>query len=162
MVIEELKKEEAALAAPLAAQFRVKLRSFKGIISEPDIPAGEEELNEYLGMGYPVYVAREEGKPVGYAVLRVDGYCVWVESLFVLEEYRRRGIASALFDRAEEYAASIGEDTVYNYIHPNNEAVIAFLRSKGYSVLNLIEVRKPYAGEKIEGKVRVGENEFDY
>ena len=55
-----------------------------------------------------------------------------------------------------------GETTVFNYVHPNNEAIIAFLKSKGYSVLNLIEIRKPYAGETVTGKMRVGDNEFDY
>ena len=47
-----------------------------------------------------------------------------------------------------------GETTVFNYVHPNNEAIIA--------LLNLIEIRKPYAGETVTGKMRVGDNEFDY
>ena len=59
-------------------------------------------------------------------------------------------------------AASYGEDTVYNFVHPNNDGVIAFLRSMGYSVLNLIEVRKPYAGEELTTEIRVGEHTFDY
>ena len=63
---------------------------------------------------------------------------------------------------AEELAASFGEDTVYNYVHPNNRAMIAFLREKGYSVLNLLEIRKPYAGEKLTRTIRVDEEQFDY
>ena len=43
----------------------------------------------------------------------------------------------------------MGEDTVYNFVHPNNEGMIRFLASKGYTVLNMIEVRKPYKGEKL-------------
>jgi ribosomal protein S18 acetylase RimI-like enzyme len=54
-----------------------------------------------------------------------------------------------LFRKAEEIAASMGEDTVYNFVHPNNEGMIRFLASKGYTVLNMIEVRKPYKGEKL-------------
>ena len=64
--------------------------------------------------------------------------------------------------KAEELAASYGEETVYNYVHPNNDGIIAFLKSRGYDVLNLIEVRKPYQGETLRTKVRVGEHEFDY
>jgi ribosomal protein S18 acetylase RimI-like enzyme len=67
-----------------------------------------------------------------------------------------------LFRKAEETAASMGEDTVYNYVHPNNEGMIAFLRSRGYTVLNMIEIRKPYRGETLSTTVHVDGNEFDY
>lgn len=55
-----------------------------------------------------------------------------------------------------------GDDTVYNYIHPNNHRMIEFLRNRGYTVLNLIEIRKPYKGEKLTQTIVVGEHEFDY
>ena len=67
-----------------------------------------------------------------------------------------------LFAKAEELAASMGEDTVYNYVHPNNEGMIRFLRTKGYTVLNLIEIRKAYEGEKLTAKIRVEKEVFDY
>ena len=40
--------------------------------------------------------------------------------------------------------------------------MIAFLRRHGYTVLNLIEIRKPYPDEKPVKRIKVGENEFDY
>lgn len=67
---------------------------------------------------------------------------MWVESIFVKAEYRRHGVATALHSKAEEIAASNGDDTVYNYVHPNNHCMIEFLRKRGYTVLNLIELRK--------------------
>lgn len=146
----------------MAALFRVELRSYKGITSRPDPDAGREEIEEYLAAGFPVYAALQDGEYAGYLVCRVDGGTVWAESLFVREEYRRRGVASALHQRAEELAASYGGDTVYNYVHPNNHRMISFLRSRGYTVLNLIEIRKPWKGEKLTQTIRVGEHEFDY
>ena len=95
-------------------------------------------------------------------VCRIDNQVVWVESIFVRVEYRRRGVASALHSKAEEIAASYGNDTVYNYVHPNNHRMIAFLRKRGYTVLNFIEIRKPYQGEKLTQVIQVGEHEFDY
>ena len=65
-------------------------------------------------------------------------------------------------DKAEELAAAYGNDTVYNYVHPNNHGMITFLKSRGYTVLNLIEIRKPWKGEKLTQTIRVGEHEFDY
>ena len=148
--------------AQLVALFRVELRSYKGIVSKPNMDAGREEMEEYLAAGFPVFAAIVDGAYAGYVVCRVDSEVVWVESIFVKEEYRRHGVASALHSKAEEIAASYGEDTVYNYVHPNNHRMIGFLRKRGYTVLNLIEIRKPYKGEKLTQTITVGEHEFDY
>ena len=148
--------------AEMVARFRVELRSYKGIESKPNLDAGREEMGEYLSAGFPVFAAVVDGKYAGYVVCRVDSEVVWVESIFVKEEYRRQGVASALHNKAEEIAASYGEETVYNYVHPNNHRMIAFLRSRGYTVLNLIEIRKPYRNEKLTQTIQVGEHEFDY
>ena len=153
---------EIPRVAPLTAQFRVTLKAFKGISAAPDLAAGAAELKEYLDAGFPVFTAEADGELCGYLVCRVEEPCVWVESIYVLPQYRRQGAASALFRRAEELAASFGEDTVYNYVHPNNHAMIGFLRARGYTVLNLIEIRRPYAGETLTRKIRVDEQQFDY
>ena len=148
--------------APLVAAFRTQLKSFKGILSEPDFDAGKREILSFLESGVPVYAVKDHALFAGYLVCRIDEPCLWVEQIFVREEYRRRGVASMLFEKAEEIAASMGEDTVYNFVHPNNENMIRFLRSKGYTVLNLIEIRKPYAGEKLSATVHVDNETFDY
>ena len=148
--------------AEMVALFRGELRSYKGIVSKPNIEAAREEMEEYLSAGFPVLAAIMDGEYAGYVVCRVDGEVVWVESIFVKEEYRRQGVASALHSEAEKIAASYGEETVYNYVHPNNHRMIDFLRKRGYTVLNLIEIRKPYAGEKLTQTIAVDEHEFDY
>ena len=148
--------------AQMVALFRVELRSYKGIVSKPNVDAGREEMEEYLAVGFPVFAAIVDGEYAGYVVCRVDSEVVWVESIFVKDEYRRQGIASALHSKAEEIAAFYGDDTVYNYVHPNNHRMIAFLRKRGYTVLNLIEIRKPYQGEQPTQTIWVGEHEFDY
>lgn len=104
----------------------------------------------------------EEGRIEDYIVCRVEGDVVWAESLYVRPESRRRGIGSALYKRAEQIAEEKGSDTVYNWVHPNNTASIHFLAQLGYSVLNLIETRKPRKGEVPSGRIRLGNYEFDY
>lgn len=111
---------------------------------------------------FPVFAALVNDEYVGYVVCRVDNEVVWVESIFVKEEYRRYGVATALHSKAEEIDTSYGDDTVYNYVHPNNHRMIEFLRKRGYTVLNLIEIHKPYIDEKLKQKISVGEHEFDY
>ena len=148
--------------AEMVALFRVELRSYKGIVSKPNIEAGREEMEEYLSAKFPVFAALVDGEYAGYVVCRIDSKVVWVVSIFVKEEYRRHGVATALHSKAEEIAASYGDDTVYNYVHPNNHRMIEFLRKRGYTVLNLIEIRKPYQDEKLTQVIPVGEHEFDY
>ena len=80
----------------------------------------------------------------------------------MLPECRRKGIASALYEQAEQLAQAYGEDTVFNYVHPNNGAMIGFLQKRGYTVLNMIELRKEFKGEMTRTKVQVGDYTFDY
>lgn len=161
MELLEVKQVNSALAE-MVALFRVELHSYKGIAARPNVEAGGEELEEYLSAKFPVYAALVDGEYAGYVVCRIDSEVVWVESIFVKEEYRCHGVATALHRKAEEIAASYGDDTVYNYVHPNNHRMIEFLRKRGYTVLNLIEIRKPYEGEKLTQTIAVGEHEFDY
>ena len=162
IIVEEIGAAAIPQIAPLVAQFRVTLKAFKGIHASPDAIAGAAELKEYLDAGFPIYAARSENGYCGYLVCRVDAPCVWVESIYVLPEFRRHGVGAALFQKAEALAASYGENTVYNYVHPNNDRMIAFLKSRGYHVLNLIEIRKAYPGEKLTTQIPVAENWFDY
>ena len=153
---------DADRLASLIAAFRTQLKAFKGIKSQPDIEAGKEEAIEFLESGFPIYAVEDSGSFIGYIVCRIDEPCLWVEHIFVREDYRRKGVATMLFEKAEEIAASMGEDTVYNFVHPNNEKMIQFLRSKGYTVLNMIEIRKPYNGENLTTTIHVEKEVFDY
>ena len=148
--------------AELLSLFRVQLRKYKDIDSEPDIESAKRELDSFSkDENYPIYLCLENGTVIGYMILKIDGV-IWVEQIYVMESYRRRGVATLLYQEAEKRANEIGEDTIYNYVHPNNEAIIRFLKSKGYTVLNLIEIRKPYKDEKLKTVIKVGNNDFDY
>ncbi len=148
--------------AELLSLFRVQLRKFKGLETDPDLDNAKDELNSFVNdENYPIYLCVEKEQIIGYMILKVDGV-IWVEQLFVSEDYRRKGVASLLFSKAEERSKEIGEDTLFNYVHPNNEPIIKFLKSKGYTVLNLIEIRKPFKNEETKTIIKIGNNEFDY
>ena len=131
-------------------------------MAQPHIAAAKEEILEFLSAGFPVFAVEDQDALAGYMVCRIDEPCLWVEHLFVWEDCRRKGAATMLFQKAEELAASMGEDTVYSFVHPNNEGMIRFLRSMGYSVLNMLEIRKPYRGEKLTTIIYVESEAFDY
>lgn len=146
----------------LVADFGIALKSYKGIKALPNADAGVSEMKEYIDAGFPCYAAVCDGQYAGYIVCRVDAPCVWVESIYVEPKFRRIGVASQLFAKAEELARSFGDETVFNYVHPNNHGMIGFLRKHGYTVINLVEIRKPYKGEQLTQTIQVGEHEFDY
>lgn len=162
MKLIQIDKPAADRLAPLVADFRVTLNGYRGIASRPRVEAAREEIKEFLDVGFPIFAVEDGGELAGYAVCRMDEPCLWVEHLYVREAYRRKGVATLLFEKAEEIARAMGEDTVFNFVHPNNTGMIAFLRSKGYTVLNMIEIRKPYPGERLTTTIPVGDAVFDY
>ncbi len=162
MDIIRIDSTTAEKLAPLVAGFRVTLDSYRGVASQPDQEAAKEEILELFSQGYPIFAAADGEEFVGYIVCRIEEPCLWVEHFYVLPGYRRRGIATGLFCKAEDLARQMGEDTVFNFVHPNNDGMIAFLRSRGYTVLNMIEIRKPYRNEELHTKINVADNVFDY
>lgn len=163
MIIRLANIEDENRVSILIARFRIDLNDLKGIESDINIEESKMEFREYMDKGYPIFVAENENKDlVGYLVCRTEDDVIWAESLFVASEGRRTGIASKLYDKAEELAKKLGEDQVYNWIHPNNHKIISFLSKRGYNVLNLIEIRKPSLNEKLIEKITVGEHKYSY
>ena len=147
----------------LIGHFRVALAKLKGSERELDLKAAEEELEFYLEKKYPTFIAEgDKGNLLCFHVCKIQDKIIWSEFLYVIPEERRKGVASALFEKAESIAVEIGCDTVYNWVHPNNYRSIPFLKKRGYNVLNLIEVCKKRPGEKLTQKIKVGNYEFDY
>jgi GNAT superfamily N-acetyltransferase len=95
-------------------------------------------------------------------VCRIEGNVVWAESLYVVPDWRRMGVGSALYQEGEWLAGALGSDTIYNWVHPDNDSVIAFLQKRGYRMLNLIELRRPRFAEEPAGHIQVGAHEFEY
>ena len=159
-IFEEKDNEDIS---KLIAYFREELSNLKGIRKEPDIGKAKEEIQDYINCKYPIFVAKnKDNLLIGYIICKVESEVVWAESLYVLPEYRRSGIASLLFNEAEKLAQKYGNDTVYNWVHPNNHSMIMFLDKKGYDVLNLIEIRKSWKGEINTRKIKVDDHEFKY
>jgi len=146
----------------MIASLRVFLAKLKSLERNLDLESAADELQSYLGKNFPVFVAEAPDGLAGYLVCKIEEDVVWAESIFVRSEYRRQGIASSLYVEAEHLAQELGGDTIFNWVHPNNNVSISFLKKKGYTVLNLIEVRKPWRGEGLSTRIKVGENEFDY
>ena len=147
----------------LIAEFRVTMSRFRGSAPPPDLPAAERKLLSYGLPEHQVFVAEsEDGSLVAFMVCHTEAGRVSIEALFVLPEHRRQGVGSLLYDRAENLALEVGDEPISNWVHPNNDRYIAFLRERGYLVLDLIELRKPRSGEGPLQQIKVGKNIFEY
>lgn len=141
----------------------MELKALKGIQSPPKEDQAKEEFNEYLDANYPIYIAEDNDEELlGYLVCRVDQGVVWAESIYVNQSSRRKGVASELYKEAEKLASDLGHETVYHWIHPNNDKIIKFLAKMNYNVLNLIEIRKAYENERLNQTLHVGNHDYHY
>lgn len=162
-MIRTIQPGDNADMVQLITQFRVTMSRYHGRAEPQDVSAAEAELARYDEPSYKVFVAEnEEKKPIGYLVCRISEEKVCAESLFVLPEYRRRGIGTALYERVEELVEELDLETVYNQVLPNNDRMIGFLLKRGYNILNMIELRGPRRGETNLQRIKVGKNTFDY
>lgn len=162
MIIRTAKIKDKEKMSRLIAQFRIDLEQYKAISSIPKIDEAESEFQEYVDVGYPIFVAENSnGDLLGYLVCRLDEGVVWAESL-VSTDVRRSGIATKLYIEAEKVSEKLGNDTVFNWVHSNNDKIIKFLSKMGYDVLNLIEIRKPWKNEVLASKINVGNHEYNY
>lgn len=163
MNVREYTSADRKSLVALVAAFRVDISSLRGRERGLDLAAAADELQEYIDKAFPIVVVEDDsGRILGYLVCRVDGSTLWAESLFVSPKFRRRGIAGMLYDAAEQLARNRGEPTIYNWVHPNNDPIIAFLKARGYDVLNLIEIRRRLPGEEPQATLRIAGHDYGY
>lgn len=117
----------------------------------PDIfrPATEEELADGLRallaqQSFRAFLARREGRPVGYIGLRVverPGHMLmfarrWldVEQIGVTPDERGKGVGRALMSRARELAAELGLKRIELNVWAENEKARRSFESWGFAV----------------------------
>lgn len=71
-------------------------------------------------------VAEVDGNPVGSLLLTKewsdwnDGWYYWIQSVFVKAEHRRKGIYSAMYEKAKEIAKADGASQIRLYVDRTN------------------------------------------
>ena len=146
----------------LVKDFRKHLAKLKNRESDVDVDEALEELKYYVDNGYPIYAISDAGRYIGYEVMKIIEDVVWVESIYVLPEYRRKGVGKLLLQKAEEISEEYRNDTLYFNVHPNNHGMLRFLKTNGYDVLNLIEIRKAWPGEEVADTYDIDDHIYKY
>lgn len=79
-----------------------------------------------------VFVARADGRALGMAALVLDGAQCELKRLFVHDEARGQGLASALLDALESHARDAGARVIRLETGNRSTAAIALYERRGY------------------------------
>lgn len=143
-------------------EFRDYTASLKNRSTKYTLEKAKEELSDIQQAGYLIYLAVIDKEALGYITCKEEDGVYWVESLFTRASHRRHKIGSALYNAVEKYTQERGADNLFVWVHPNNQTMLQFLQSRGYNVLNLIELRKPWQNEQFTRKYHFEGEELEY
>lgn len=99
------------------------------------------------------YLFEEDGEIAGYSMVSTSytteygGLCLWIEDIFIKEDFRGRGIGSDFFQFLEETYA----DKVVRFkleVELENEKAISVYKRAGYEKLGYSVMSKEKFGEK--------------
>ena len=79
----------------------------------------------------------------GTVLAGFDGVRGWVHHLAVHPEWRRRGIAGCLMDRAEASLLELGCPKLNLHVRRSNAEVVAFYEARGHRVDDVLVLGKP-------------------
>ena len=91
------------------------------------------------------YILEYGGQPSGYALLsktfsqEAGGMVVWLEELFVTQEFRGKGIGSTFFDYMCENIPAVRYRLE---VEPDNKRAIALYERKGFEILPYMQMKK--------------------
>lgn len=79
------------------------------------------------------YVAEENGETVGYCIATVDGRVGEIDSIFVDEPHRGKGVGETMMSLALEWLKGQKCETIKVSIAEGNEDVLGFYRRFGFA-----------------------------
>ena len=80
------------------------------------------------------FLARDDKthEPLGYGLIEVESSGVEIKKVYVLPEYRKRGIGKAIVRAEIEISRQIGENRIYTEVSEANLPSLAMIRSLGF------------------------------
>ena len=81
-----------------------------------------------------IYVSYERDEPIGYCIASIDDMVGEIDSIYIQEQYRQKGIASELIQHALKWLDSQECETIQVSIAQGNESAFNF-----YKKFNFVE-----------------------
>lgn len=113
--------------------------------AETDEVNAREDIAEWTKVDHDLFVIMKAGEPAGFLHLHMRGATVcWIEDVFVREDMRRQGIASAAIAQAETILKARGVKGVSMDVVPDNLPALRLYHRLGYDRLSIVTVRKDF------------------
>ena len=161
IVIRLYEPEDHNQVAELLADFYYAMWRMKGRRQARNLESAIQDLSVRLNRKETVFVAAVGDEIAGIQIAAAEPIHR-LECVFVSERFRRMGLARQLLDAAERKFEISENESFYVNVHPNNRGIIELLRSKGYDVLNLLEIRKRWPDERKYRQVRIMGQDYLY
>ena len=104
----------------------------------------KETLRQWIedGAVYNVFLGNEI---IGFFFVRLGGQNVaWLEDLFILEQYRGKGMGKIAMKKLDELMIEKKVVAMFVDVIPRNTKAIKLYKECGFDHLNLIQLRKDY------------------
>ncbi len=95
---------------------------------------------------------KQEKKVVGFCRIELHEGAYFLRELGVTENWRIRGVGTALLRAAEDYIKNAGKSNLYLSVVPRNIDAVRFFVRRGYDIINTLELRAETPKEKIQRK----------
>lgn len=89
-------------------------------------------MQEQIDHGYGYYLLFYRGEPVGYLSLRLDAEAVFLSKIYVLKDYRGKGIARAAMDFVISETIRAGLGLIRLTVNKNNTGSILAYERMGF------------------------------
>lgn len=89
-------------------------------------------ITDQLSHGTTYLLAYGDEEPAGYCAFKPEDEKMFLSKIYVRSAFRKRGIASALFDQVQK--ASGGKTCIYLTVNKHNSGSIAVYKKLGFSV----------------------------
>jgi ribosomal protein S18 acetylase RimI-like enzyme len=152
--IREYVVEDFVSLTQLVAEFFTFHRRLNGRGPLPPEEAATIIPQDMLQESSHILVAEEtqEKKVVGFCRVELHEGAFFLRELGVTENWRIRGVGTALLRAAEDYIKSAGESNLYLSVVPRNIDAVRFFVRRGYDIINTMELRSEVPEEKIQRK----------
>lgn len=118
---------------------RVWATTYRGIypdkmIDEFDYPFhNAKDLMRIESPDFTVYFIKKNGEKIGYLILQKKEI-LYIQSLYLLEEHRGKGIGKKAFEKIREYCLENGYSRFCLGCHPENEKALGFYLKMGGTI----------------------------
>lgn len=142
------------------ADYLKETAALKGIRREQDIELAQAEIDRALAARDAVFAAVKDGRYVGYMILQQEPEMV-LRTLYVKPDFRRRGIGTTLFAKAEETAENEGRELSV-IMKPYIEKMLHFLSRSGFDHLEEIRLIRGGNADDDSGSIALLHSQLKY